>query len=153
MRRIINGKTYDTNTAEEVCALECRYYPGDFQHHETSLYRTPRGGWFLSGHGGPSSMWSRSVGQNSWSGGEGIQPLSRDEALAVLEGQGETDLIERYFGEMPEAGDGEEERDGFALRLPKWLKDRAQELAASEGVSLNSYVVEALRQKTGGGAP
>jgi predicted HicB family RNase H-like nuclease len=96
-------------------------------------------------------MWSESVGQNSWGPGSGIKPLSREDALAVLEEQEETDLIEKYFGEMPKAGGEDDERDGFPLRLPKPLKERAQELAASEGLSLNAYIIEAVRQKASGG--
>jgi len=39
---------------------------------------------------------------NMTSGGEGIEPLSKTEALAWLERHGDADLVEAYFGDMIE---------------------------------------------------
>jgi hypothetical protein len=99
VKKIIDGKRYNTSTATFVC--DCSpsgFYRGDFRFEDTSLYRTPRGGWFLSGHGGPMSRWSRSAGLNSWTGGEGIQPLDADEARSYLERHGDPDDVEKFFG-------------------------------------------------------
>jgi hypothetical protein len=43
------------------------------------------------------SRYSRSTGQNSWSGGEAINPLTAEEARDWLERVGETDALEQYF--------------------------------------------------------
>jgi len=48
MRAIINGKRYDTDTADELCQLTCNADMGDFRWHDTRLYRTRRGTFFLA---------------------------------------------------------------------------------------------------------
>ncbi len=98
MRKIINGKRYDTTTATEIC--DCSpigYYAGDFRYEDTKLYRTKRGNWFLAGRGGAMSRWSRPIGSNGSGGGSGIQPLDADEARSFLERYGDADSIEQYF--------------------------------------------------------
>lgn len=43
-------------------------------------------------------MWAQSVSNGS-TGGEGIRPLTPDEALDVLEREGATEAIEKHFAE------------------------------------------------------
>lgn len=103
MRKIINGKRYNTETATEIC--DCSpsgYYYGDFRYEDTKLYRTKRGNWFLAGNGGALSRWSRPMGQNGSVGGSGIEPLDTDEARSYLEKYGESEDIEKYFGAVIE---------------------------------------------------
>ena len=99
MKRIIEGKTYNTATAEEVATFRDGT-PSDWRHVEEALYVTKKGAWFLAGAGGPMSGYAVSCGNNSWSGGSGIHPLSRTDALAWLERNDETDVIEEYFAEF-----------------------------------------------------
>lgn len=88
MRRVINGKVYDTDTATHVCALRCTASRGDFYYHDTSLYRTARGAFFIAGQGGPASMWSHPVGNNGSTGGDGIRVVTEDEARQYMEEAG-----------------------------------------------------------------
>lgn len=85
MKRVINGLTYDTQTATEICELPCRYYGNDFKAHDTKLYRTAKGRYFLAGRGGPMSMWAQPEGDNGYGGGSGIRPLDVDEAREYAE--------------------------------------------------------------------
>lgn len=151
MRRVIDGKTYNTETADEVCTLSGTANRTDFRYHDTSMYRTKGGAFFLAGEGGPMSMWAQAVEQNSWSSGKGIKPLTREEALSILEQENEQDAIEQYFGEMPEAAEEDGEVHPFALRLPAALKARAAHLAAGAGLSLNAWIVQAVTEATGKG--
>ena len=91
MKRIINGKTYNTATAQHVCDLACSSNPGDFSYHDTSLYRSPKGQFFVCGEGGAMSMWSESAGPNSWSGGKGLRLVDEAEARAIMESAGCTE--------------------------------------------------------------
>jgi hypothetical protein len=86
MKQIIDGKSFNTDTAICLCELECRYYPGDYGHHDTKLYRTKKGAYFVAGSGGPASMWARPAGNNGWTGGSGIRPVSKSEAMRYAEG-------------------------------------------------------------------
>jgi hypothetical protein len=85
MRRVIDGKVYDTIKANLVCELSSSHNYGDFGWHETALYRTAKGRFFVAGAGGPRSMWAKPGGQNSWSGGEGIRAIDEDEARSHME--------------------------------------------------------------------
>jgi len=80
MKKVINRKVYDTETASFVA--EASYsYPGDFQYWEESLYRTTDGMYFLAGEGGPMSHYAKSIGNNTTTGGSNIRPMSTSEAI------------------------------------------------------------------------
>jgi hypothetical protein len=100
MKKIINGVRYDTEKMDligEACCPSAN--PGDFQYWEAGLYRAPRSGRFcLAGHGGPMSRFSQSTGQNEWSGGEDLIPMSKSEALDWAEQFLDTDEVEDAFG-------------------------------------------------------
>jgi len=97
MKRIIDGKRYDTDTSEEICELTCLAQKGEFEWHKTSLYRTPRGAFFLAGEGGASSMWAAPAhgGGRCW--GEGIRPISADKAREIMERENAVEALERFF--------------------------------------------------------
>ena len=98
MKAIINGKRFDTDAPGSVKVAKASHgAPGDFTHVRETLYRTIRGTWFLAGCGGPASKYSRSAGQNCWSGGEKIIPLDPDAALSWLESEGNNEAIEKWF--------------------------------------------------------
>ena len=102
MRKIIEGKRYDTETAEQIGS---DYYSnfGDFQYWCEELYRTGKGNWFLYGEGGAKSKFARAVGQNEIGGGNDITPLTRSDALAWLEAHNsDSDAIEEYFTDVVE---------------------------------------------------
>ena len=98
MKRIIDGKRYDTETAERVTWVGSRsgISRSDFTYWDAAIYRTPRGRWFLAGDGGPASIFAESVG-NGTIGGSGIIPISDGESLRYLEDVGATDALERFF--------------------------------------------------------
>jgi len=84
MKAVIDGKRYDTETAEEIAA-DAHGHTGDFDHWRESLYRTKQGAFFLAGSGGPRSKYSRLPRQNEWTGGEGISVLTEAGALRWCE--------------------------------------------------------------------
>ena len=97
MKKVINGKRYDTETAALVAADSYSNY-GDFGYWAEELYHTKKGNWFLVGEGGAMSPYARSVGQNETAGGEGITPLTWGKALVWLETHtSDADTFEEYF--------------------------------------------------------
>lgn len=99
MRKIINGKRYDTARARLIGEAESGGSVSDMRHWVEALYVTPRSGvYFLAGVGGALTRWCRSVGANAWVGGEGILPLSRAEALEWAEEHLDTETVEAAFG-------------------------------------------------------
>ena len=102
MRQVIDGKRYDTETAEQVGSDSYSHY-GDFQYWCEELYRTQKGNWFLYGEGGAKSKFAVAIGQNEIAGGNDITPLTKEEALAWLEDRNtDSDAIEEYFADMVE---------------------------------------------------
>jgi hypothetical protein len=104
MRKVIDGKVYDTETAEEICNVSGNISDrGKFNYDETRLYRTRKGQFFISGHGGPRSRWAVSTGQGSWSGGDGLRLVDESDARSMVEHHGRPALYAEVFGE-PEEG-------------------------------------------------
>ena len=99
MRAIINGKRYDTKTAEQIGDRSGDGHITDFRYWCESLYKTKRGAWFVAGEGGPMTRYARSTGQNSWCGSSGIRPLTPDEARTWLEEGEFWDEIETHFAD------------------------------------------------------
>jgi hypothetical protein len=96
MKKIINGSRYDTDKAECIATASSGHYTTDFAYWEESIYRTPRGRWFVAGEGGPMSRYSRSRG-NETSGSEDIKPLDDKQAQEWLEHYGKPEQVEQYF--------------------------------------------------------
>lgn len=103
MKKIVNGKSYNTSTATEVCDIGNGLRKGDFKWDDSALYVTKKGAYFLAGEGGPSSRWAQEY-SNMRIGGRGIRPLSKREALSLAEEHAPIDVIEEFFGDMIEEG-------------------------------------------------
>ncbi len=94
--KIIYGLRYNTAMAEKICTLESDAGRGDFHHEVTSLYRTPRGRFFLAGHGGSMMRWAQPV-QGGRSGGKGLHPVGTAEARDFAERHADEGTIARFF--------------------------------------------------------
>lgn len=95
-KAIINGKRYNTETAEEVATWSNGYSRNDFGFEEQTLYRTKKGVFFVYGEGGARSSYAQSVG-SSVTGGDRVQVLTDDEAYQWLEDHDQVEAIERVF--------------------------------------------------------
>jgi len=97
-KTIFEGRRYNTKSATLVAeGLSSGGAQGDFKHWHGDLYKTPKGQFFLEGAGGAMTMFCRTAGPNTWSGGSGIKVLGKAEALYILENQ------HRYYGDEIEA--------------------------------------------------
>ena len=101
MKRIIDGKRYNTETAQEVATSWNGYARNDFNFCEETLYRTPRGNWFIYGNGGPMSPYNRSVGDLT-AGDERIVPVDAERARSWLENADEAEALEKWFPDQIE---------------------------------------------------
>lgn len=102
MKRVTNGKVYNTETAECVATWSSHYYRNDFHYCEESLYRTKKGSWFVVGEGGPLSKYSRPCFGNCTCGGDGLEPISAAEAQKWLEQRGFVNELEEHFSDSIE---------------------------------------------------
>ncbi len=81
MRKVVNGKTYRSHTAQLIVTLPSYFPQTDNKWHETRLYRNQRGAYFLAGEGGSLSRWKKNTPRGAIPG-EGIEPIAKDEARA-----------------------------------------------------------------------
>ena len=102
MKKIINGKMYNTETAKEIGHWWNNYSCRDFNYCREFLYRKKTGEYFLYGVGGSMSKYSQLCGQNCWSGGEGITPMTELDAKIWAEEHLTADEYEEIFGEVEE---------------------------------------------------
>ena len=102
MKKIINGRMYDTETAEKIEEWDNGIYGNDFRSCEETLYKKKTGEYFIYGSGGANSKYSIPCGSNGRSGSSDIIPLTKDEAKIWMEEKGDPDAYTKEFGEVPE---------------------------------------------------
>lgn len=126
MKRIIDGKTYNTDTATRV-AEGGPPDPSDLAGWE--LYQTRHGAFFMVtvDHDGEDMR---------------IKPYGDDEAQKFLEKHA-NHVLEEVFGPFPEAGASERR---LTIRVPGNLADRVEAVAKARGLSLNSYAMRCLER-------
>lgn len=124
-KRIIAGKTYNTETAVllDHCEVNDR---GD----EEALYKTRFGAYF--------KYVFLPNEPNEW-----IEPLDPQTAQKWMEEHCRAELIEAEFGEMPEAGDPEAR---ITVRIPDTLRTRIAAIAESRDQSLNAWILRCLER-------
>lgn len=138
MKKVINGKVYDTDTAREVGCFDSGAGDRLFGWSET-LYVKRTGEYFLFGEGGPGSKYSVRTGVNNTTGSAKIFPLSYDEARKWVEDNLSGDEYIAEFGAIAE----DDTNAKLTLYLPASTIERAKRKVAQDGTTLSAYV-EAL---------
>jgi HicB family len=131
-KRIIDGKTYNTETATQIEGWSEDHDAYPFESG-VYLYQNRFGSFFLY-------MFRYGTGEDDY---EDIEPYTPEQARSWLEKHRNyrVDLIESLFGTMPEAGSGEAK---YTLRMPDSLRDRLAARAKANNQSLNAWIVRCL---------
>lgn len=101
MKKIINKKLYDTETAE-LLASDSFSGPRDFHYWIEDLYRKKNGEYFLYGEGGPLSKYAEPADPSGWTNGCDIIPLTDERAREWAEHHASIDEYVTIFGEPEE---------------------------------------------------
>lgn len=101
MKKIINGKKYDTDTAASIAEASWGGGYSDFHWTSETLYKKRTGEYFLFGEGGPASGYAKNEGFG-WCAGEEIRPMTEAEAKDWAEQHMDADDYEAAFGPVPE---------------------------------------------------
>ena len=101
MKKIINGRVYDTEKAKELGTYANYGSWRDFSHLEETLYRKKTGEYFLYGVGGPRSPYAEHT-VNGWGSGDAIRPLTFEDARKWAEEKLSAGEYESFFGEVSE---------------------------------------------------
>ena len=97
MKTVIDGETYDTETATKIADFSKEYGADDFRHVEESLYKTRNVRFFLAGGGGSMTRYTHPVGDRQ-TGGSGIVALTPKEARNWCETHGvDANTIDHHF--------------------------------------------------------
>jgi predicted HicB family RNase H-like nuclease len=127
-KRIIGGKTYNTETATLLGHWQPIDCPDPFGE---ALFKTRHGAYFL---------WSYNPSHDFE---EAIKPQTPQEAQAWMESNCTAEMTESEFGEMPEAGDPEAR---ITLRVPDTLHQRIAALAEAQKQSLNAWILRCVER-------
>lgn len=138
MNKIINGKRYNTETAELIGECTNTFNYSDFNYECEKLYRKKTGEFFLYGEGGPMTSYAVYSGNNNWSGGSKIRPFSIEEAKKWGEENLDGDTYEKIF-ELEEEGN-----IAFSVLLPENLYDRLKYRSGETGETMKDIIVKAL---------
>ena len=140
MKKIINGKVYDTEKAARVASWSNGGTWRDFRHLEETLYRKKTGEFFLFGEGGPMTQYAERVEQNGWIGGSRIMPMSYAEAQKWAEEHLDGDEYEAIFGAVVE----DDTKVSVNYRLSVTTVETLKRRAAEQGVGVSEYLESIL---------
>ena len=139
MKKIINGKSYDTETAKKVGYWSNNRSFRDFNWVEETLYRKKTGEYFLFGEGGPMSRYSERIGNNGWGAGSCIMPLTFAEATEWAEEHLDGDEYEAIFGAVVE----DESKKTVAYSLTVKAIEKLRRMSEEQGRSA-SEILDAM---------
>lgn len=134
MKKIINNKVYDTDTA--VLIGNWNNDRHGFDYCSEYLFRKRTGEYFIHGVSGAMGRYAVSAGQNSWTGGEKIIPLDYDHARSWAEKNLTAKEYEAEFGEVTE----DETTTIITLSMPLKIVETARRKAQETGKSLSAYI-------------
>ena len=100
MKKIINRKKYDTDTASFIEEYS-KHYRSDFRFIHEELYQKKTGEFFLYGEGGPLTRYAEQYNDGKGYGSD-IIPITEEDAMDWIEAHGDADLFEKVFGEIEE---------------------------------------------------
>jgi predicted HicB family RNase H-like nuclease len=135
MKRIIDGKTYNTDTATLVARAWWNDWERGNVEMQGDLYLT-RGGAFFLVHTDPSNEDARAV----------FEPMDREHVDRWL-ATGEVEVFDSTLFQEPEEAAAEREPEATVyLRVPRALKDRIEAEARDDEISLNSWVMRCVER-------
>lgn len=138
MKKIIDGKVYNTETAACVGEWSNEYYCNNFKYASEELYKKKNGEFFLYGEGGPISIYAVSTGNSSWSGGSKINPLTPKEAYSWAMEKLSASKFEEIFGTITE----DETNHLLSVNLPNNIYQLLLSLANSNEKSISDIITE-----------
>lgn len=140
MKKIINQKRYDTDTAKEMGSWENNYLMNDFHWFRETLYQKKTGEFFVHGQGNAASRYAERVGASGWTGSEKLVPMTWDEAREWAEEHLEADEYETIFGEVAE----DDSRTAISLTIPVHVHERLKKMAAKTGKTQSDIIAEMI---------
>ena len=137
MKKIIQGKLYNTDTARKLAHWESDLTYNDLKWSQEDLYRTKSGAYFIHGQGGAMSRYAQPAVGGGWGSGELIWPIPLDEAQDWAEERLAADEYQDIFGPVDEASDT---RERLNLYVGSDTKATLQRMSQEQGRSISQIV-------------
>lgn len=134
MNKVIKGKRYDTDTAEELGVIGANR-ANSLTRWENRLYRKRTGEFFLYCYGGAASQYAVSAGIDGYSCGEEIHPMTQEKAEKWVEENLSGDEYEKIFGVKEEG-----EKTRITVYVSPAIADKAKRLAVERKISLSEMI-------------
>jgi hypothetical protein len=137
MKRIIKGKTYNTDTAT-LMARTTEVHEGAVGMRK-ELYLGRDCGWF--------AVWFEPISQRRW-----LHPLTGGRSVdkELTDWGGDIEFVHCDAGCLGSAAELAAEVNApaatFYVRVPRALRNRVADLAKSEGVSMNAWIMRAIER-------
>lgn len=142
MKKIINGRRYDTDTARCVAEWSNGYEQSSFSYVVEKMYLKQNGEFFLHGVGGAKTQYAERVGNNMWGSGESISPLTYQEAEKWAEEHLSGDEYESIFGEISQS----DENVTVHISMEKSKLESIRRKASENGMNLSEYIASSLAE-------
>ena len=140
MKKIINNKVYDTDTAKELASWSSDN-ANRLDYIDETLYRKKTGEYFLLGEGGPRTQYAREAGTNSWSSGDRIMPMTYQEASDWAQSRLSGEKYEELFGAVRE----DDSRRTVTYSLAVASVDKLRRLAEQRGISASELLDQLIQ--------
>ena len=144
MRKVINGRTYNTATSKCIGQWSNGHYTNDFNYCSEDLYKNTKGAYFLLGEGGAMSKYATRSGDNSGYGTELI-PMTPEEAQAWAEERLTGEEVEAAFGVQEDAAPSDlTTRERVNLTLDNEIMARLRKYSVDTGAVMGRVVDKAI---------
>lgn len=135
MKKIIDGRLYNTETAKLVGDCDLDVAANDFSWYGEELYRKKTGEYFIFGEGNAASRYAEHA-YGMWQAGKAIIPLTFEQARDWAEEHLTADEYAAEFGEPDE--DAEDVQ--MLVKVSPAAKAALDELRSREGITLSQAV-------------
>lgn len=142
MKKIINGKLYDTGTAKELGSWDNGLYTNDLNYVCETLYKKRTGELFLLGEGGAATNYSERCGTDNWRGSSFIIPLSFDKAKEWAEKHLDADVYQEIFGAILD----DESKTTMCISVSTSTAEKLKRAAVQNKMTVSAYIEKRLQE-------
>ena len=143
MRKVINGRTYNTATSKCIGEWSNGHNTNDFNYCSEDLYKNTKGAYFLVGEGGPMSKYAVSHG-NDASGSAELIPMTVTEAQEWAEEHLTIEEYEAEFGVQEEATSDLTTRERLTLTMDIEIVARLRKYSADTLIPMGRFADKAI---------
>ena len=136
MKKIINGKLYDTEKAKKLGDWDNGLYTNDLNYVCETLYKKRTGEFFLLGEGGAATNYSERIGSNDWCYGYAIMPMSFDEAQKWAEKHLDAECYQEIFGEVAE----DDSKTTMCISVSAALAEKLKRAAVQNKMTVSAFI-------------